>query len=157
MKNKTDSQALISRRGALLFTSGLVCVHLTASYIAPAKGAEPLVLIVHKTNTDNPSDADLAAMFTTRRQSWNGGKRVVPFNFPAKHDVRVAFDRAVLSMEPDDVARYWIDRRIRGGNPPPKQVNSASLIVRLVERLDGAVGYVPESAADSSVRIVRRL
>jgi hypothetical protein len=92
-------------------------------------------------------------MFTTRKQSWDGGKRIVPFNFPPKHAVRVAFDRSVLEMDPDDVARYWIDRRIRGGNAPPKQVSSAQLIVRLVEKLDGAIGYVPKSAVSSGVRV----
>lgn len=101
--------------------------------------------------------ADLAAMFTTRKQSWGGGKRIVPFNFPPKHDVRVAFDRAVLDMDPDDVARYWIDRRIRGGNPPPKQVSNARLIVRLVEKLDGAVAYVPEGTPLGNTRIVQKL
>jgi hypothetical protein len=96
-------------------------------------------------------------MFTTRKQSWNGGGRIVPFNFPPKHEVRVDFDRAVLEMSPEEVARYWIDRRIRGGTPPPKSVNNAALIVRLVSKLEGAIGYVPRSSVDPSVRIVTQL
>lgn len=96
-------------------------------------------------------------MFTTRKQSWSGGKRIVPFNFPPKHEVRVAFDQAVLEMDPDAVARYWIDRRIRGGNPPPKQVSNARMIVRLVEKLDGAIAYVPSDTPLGSARAVRNL
>lgn len=95
-------------------------------------------------------------MFTTRKQAWSGGKRVLPFNFPPKHEIRVAFDEAVLQMDPDEVARYWIDRRIRGGNAPPKQVPSAQVIVRLVQKLEGAIAYVPQSLA-SGVRIAIQL
>lgn len=92
-------------------------------------------------------------MFITRKQDWGAGKRILPFNFPAKHDVRVSFDRAVLDMDPDAVARYWIDRRIRGGNPPPKQIPNAQLMLRLVQKLDGAIGYVPASIAQN-VRVL---
>lgn len=96
-------------------------------------------------------------MFTTRKQAWSGGKRIVPFNFPPKHEVRESFDRVVLEMDPDAVARYWIDRRIRGGNPPPKQVANARLIVRLVEKLDGAIAYVPRDTPLGATRVVREL
>ena len=143
----------LSRRGLIVGIGGV----LGATAIRSASASEGLAVIVNPTNKDVPSLADLAAMFTTRKQSWEGGKRIVPFNFPAKHAVRVAFDRAVLEMDPDEVARYWIDRRIRGGNAPPKQVASAQLIVRLVEKLDGAIGYVPQSAVSSGVRLVRTI
>lgn len=142
----------ISRRHALGATSALVA----ASLVTPA-WAEELVVVVHPSNPEIPSRTQLAAMFTTRRQSWAGGARVVPFNFPPKHQVRVDFDEAVLEMSPEEVARYWIDRRIRGGTPPPKSVNSAQLIVRLVSKLEGAVAYVPRSAIEGNVRIVTAL
>lgn len=128
-----------------------------SSLVTPAYAAPVLVVIVHAGNQETPSLADLAAMFTTRKQTWSGGKRIVPFNFPPKHEVRVAFDRAVLEMDPDAVARYWIDRRIRGGNPPPKQVTNARMIVRLVEKLDGAIAYVPRDTPLGATRVVREL
>ncbi len=144
---------LIQRRTLLAGSAAI----LGTSLVAPVRAGANLVVIVHPSNSETPSLADLAAIFTTRKQSWGGGKRIVPFNFPAKHEVRVAFDRAVLDMDPDDVARYWIDRRIRGGNPPPKQVASARLIVRLVEKLDGAVAYVPETTPLGDTRVVQRI
>lgn len=143
----------LTRRALLVGAGGLSL----ATLVSPAQAQGDLVVVVHPSNRENPTLPDLAAMFTTRRQSWSGGKRVVPFNFPAKHDLRIAFDKSVLEMEPDDVARYWIDRRIRGGNSPPKQVGSAQLIVRLVEKLDGAIAYVPKSAVTSGVRVVRAI
>jgi hypothetical protein len=99
----------------------------------------------------------LAAIFTTRQQTWSRGARIVPFNFPAKHPSRVAFDQKILGMGPDQIARYWIDRRVRGGKSPPKQVSSGALIVRLVDKLEGAIGYVPESIVTGNVRVVAKI
>lgn len=149
----TDHSSLLTRRSLLAGSAALV----GSSLVTPAYAAPGLVVIVHAGNQETPSLADLAAMFTTRKQTWSGGKRIVPFNFPPKHEVRVAFDRAVLEMDPDAVARYWIDRRIRGGNPPPKQVTNARMIVRLVEKLDGAIAYVPRDTQLGATRVVREL
>ncbi len=140
-------------RRTLLAASGSL---ITSSLVGPAH-AESLVVIVHPSVKSNLSDAELAAVFTTRKKNWSDGSRIVPFNFPAKHDVRIAFDKKVLSMGPDEVARYWIDRRIRGGNPPPKQVPSGVMIAKLIQRLEGSIAYIPESNAPSGVRVVRHL
>lgn len=152
MRNN-EGRIQISRRSIILGSAALSA----GSIVSPAHAGESLVVIVNPANQESPNRSDLAAMFTTRKQSWGGGRRVVPFNFPAKHDLRVAFDEAVLKMGPDDIARYWIDRRIRGGNPPPKQVPSGAMIVKLVQKLDGAVGYVPKSMVSGDVRVILEL
>lgn len=150
---RSDNITRLSRRGLIVGSAAA----LASTLIQPAFGAEALVVVVHPSNRENPSKADLAAMFTTRKQAWGNGGRVVPFNFPAKNSVRIAFDQSILGMTPDDVARYWIDQRIRGGNAPPKQVSGAHTIARLVEKMGGAVAYLPKSAVTSGVRVVREI
>lgn len=145
-----SSHRIHMTRRELLVGSAAIASSL---FVSGARANEPLVVIVHPSNHEHPSRAEVAAMFITRKQDWGAGKRILPFNFPAKHDVRVSFDRAVLDMDPDAVARYWIDRRIRGGNPPPKQIPNAQLMLRLVQKLDGAIGYVPASIAQN-VRVL---
>lgn len=149
---RSDKFIKITRRSLVLGSAGV----LASTLVEPAFAAEKIVVVVNPANKENPSKSDLAAMFTTRKQSWGNGKRVVPFNFPAKHSVRIAFDKAILDMDPDDVARYWIDRRIRGGNAPPKQVSGAQLISRLVEKMDGAIAYLPKSMA-GGLRVIREI
>ena len=141
---------LVSRRRLLTSLGAMTFMGYSSAALA-----DDLVLIVNPKNTQDPSSAELAAMFTTRKKTWEKSGRVVPFNFPPRHATRVRFDESVLKMRPDEVARYWIDRRIRGGNSPPKQVGNAQLIVRLVAKLEGSIAYVPRSAVNSSVRIVR--
>ena len=62
----------------------------------------------------------------------------------------------VLDLEPDEMARYWIDARIRHGEEAPRTVAS-SLLVRVVARLGGSIGYVPAGEALSGVKIVARI
>jgi hypothetical protein len=83
---------------------------------------------------------------------WGDNERILAFNAPAMNPVRVAFDRSVLGMDPDEVARFWIDRRVRGGHRPPRQLTSWALMLRVVSAVDGAIGYAPASAANDTVK-----
>ncbi len=147
------ANTLITRRTLLMGASCLAAVSLVGRAEAADEG---VAIIVNPKNAQKSVDAsELAAIFTTRTQFWNqGGGRILAFNFPAKHPVRVAFDDTVIHMDADQVARFWIDRRVRGGNPPPRQVPNGPLLLRLVEELEGAIGYVPESLVSPKVRVV---
>ena len=109
-------------------------------------------------NPKNPIKAlakdELEAIFKALRRNWPGGQRIQPFNLPARHPLRIAFDRSALQMEADAVARYWIDQRVRGGQQPPTQVPDPKLMLRIVSSLSGAVGYVPTSEVSGGVKIV---
>jgi len=117
--------------------------------------APRLAVIVHAKNPIRSLGADeLDAIFRALRRSWPGGQRIQPFNLPARHGLRVAFDRGALHMEPEAVARYWIDQRVRGGQQPPTQVPDSKLMLRVVSSLSGAVGYVPANEVASGVKVV---
>jgi len=123
-----------------------------------AAAAPRLVIVV---NTKNPirtlGAGEIEAIFTTRRLDWPGGSRIVAFNFPPRHPAREEFDRRALHLEPDEVARFWIDRRVRGGHPPPRQIPDAKTMLRVVASLATAVGYVASGEADGSVRVVAEI
>jgi hypothetical protein len=126
--------------------------------LRPAQASTGLVVIVPAgAEVRELALGELAAIFTTRRRNLEGGTTLIPLNLPPRDRLRVAFDQAVLGMGPEEVARYWVDRRVRGGNAPPRHVPSASLVARLVARLPGAVGYVPESDLAPGVRVVARI
>ena len=100
---------------------------------------------------------EIEAIFTTRRLDWASGTRIVAFNFPPRHATREAFDRRALHLDPDEVARFWIDRRVRGGHQPPRQIPDAKTMLRVVASLENAVGYVMNGEADGSVRVVAEM
>lgn len=127
----------------------------------PSWAGEPQVEIVVIANKAVPANsisrAELRPIFQTKKDTWPDGTSAHPFNLPENNGVRQAFDAAVFGLDPDRVARYWIDRKIRGGERPPQVVPSSALMVRLVSKTAGALGYVEASALDPSVKVVARV
>ncbi|HVU02037.1 MAG TPA: hypothetical protein VHE30_09805 [Polyangiaceae bacterium] len=123
-----------------------------------ASAGTKLAVIVNAANdVGRLGPGDIEAFFTTRKLDFPSGKRVVAFNFPARHPIRDAFDRAALHLDPDEAARYWIDRRVRGGHPPPRQVPDVKTMVRVVASLEGALGYVRKEDVTDGVRVVAEI
>jgi hypothetical protein len=82
------------------------------------------------------------------------GKRLIPLNQPPGNPNRVRFDRIMLGLTPEEVGRFWVDRRIRDESPPPKAVPSAELAVRVAASLPGAIAYVTSNLLNDKVRAV---
>lgn len=142
-------------RCAALLALALCLLVATGSVAAD----EQLVVIVHPSNpTTRMSATELYDVFTSSRQTWAHGGRVLAFNLPPRTTVREQFDRAVFAQDAEGVARFWIDQRVRGGPQPPRAVPTPDLVLRLVESVPGAVGYVPlASIAGRAVRVVARV
>jgi ABC-type phosphate transport system substrate-binding protein len=140
------------------FTCRKLLLLLAAVSFAPTQGYAsdpPLAVIVHpEVEAKQLNDVDLEAIFLTERRYWSGTKSIIPFNLPPRSDGRVLFDRVVLRMDPEGIARYWLDRRVRSGTPPPKQAPDPMTVCRLVAKLPGAIGYVPESMVTHEVRAI---
>jgi ABC-type phosphate transport system substrate-binding protein len=122
-------------------------------YSSPTLAAEVVVVIVSKTSkVDNVTKTDLKNIFLGKRKTWASGDGVVPINLPARTPTRATFDGTVLGMSGDEVGRYWVGQRIRAKAKPPKSVPAPDLVKRLVASIPGAVGYIPASALDESVK-----
>ncbi len=120
-------------------------------------GADEIAVVAHPSlSVSRLSESDLRPIFQTTKTSWAGGS-ALPLNLPESDSARRGFDAAVLGLDPDRVARYWVDRKIRGGNPPPKSVSSSALVLKVVASKPGALGYVPASALNDSVKVVARI
>jgi ABC-type phosphate transport system substrate-binding protein len=100
---------------------------------------------------------DLRAIFLRKRLVWSGGQHIVPINQPTGSAVRRAFDRAVLGFNADQVARFWIDARIRIGTQAPRSIAGDAMILNVVKLLSGCIGYVPADQASAEVRVVARI
>lgn len=117
-----------------------------------------LLVVVNVANQARSLDRhELEALFTAAQTRWIGGVPVVPLNLPNGNPGRDAFDRVVLGLGRDQVGRFWIDRRVRGMGMPPKQVPDPNIAVRVVERINGAITYVPSGVSVERVRVVARV
>jgi hypothetical protein len=120
---------------------------------ARALASTKLVVIAHPAvPVSRLEGADIETIFTTRKIYWPDGSRIIACNVPPRSPLRVEFDERALQLSPDEVARFWIDRRVRGGQPPPRQVPDLELMLRVVAKMQGAIGYAPAWALSSSVK-----
>lgn len=128
--------------------------------LAASVGAEDetLWVIVHPSVPAAELTPDqLTAIFTLSQRVWPGGQSVIPYNYDPANSLRQRFDRLVLGMDSDEVARFWIDRKIRGQGDSPRKVPSVALMVRIVANLPGAIGYVPAGTPATGTKVVAQV
>jgi hypothetical protein len=139
----------------------VIAALLTMVAAAPAHALPEvdLAVIVHlRASAQQMSAVEIEAMFTRTQTRWDNGTPIVPINAPPGSTLRVQFDHVVLRLNPDEVGHFWIDRRVRGLGLPPRHVGEPATIVRVVEKLNGAIGYAPEDLVrDAQVKIVARI
>ena len=139
----------------------LACLTLLASPFASLAddNKEVILVIANKgVATAAMSRDDLRPIFQTKKNAWPDGSVLRAFNLPGTDSVRHGFDAAVLGLDPDRVARYWIDRKIQGGDRPPVNAPSNALMVKMVGKTPGAIGYVDsKSALDANVKVIAKI
>lgn len=143
----------------LVYVTGLLAA-LAAGGASLSRAAAELTLdvFVHSDcAAQRLNDYELEALFTRTQTRWADGKPVIPLSLTAGSEARVLFDHVVLRLGPDEVGRFWLDRRIRGLGLPPKQVPSTSLMQQVVANLPGSIGYAPSLPGRTGVRIVARI
>lgn len=139
----------------------IVALLLAVFAAAPVRAisAVDLAVIVHmRAAASHMSAVEMETIFTRSQTRWADGTPIVPINAPPGSELRVLFDRVVMRLDPEEVGRFWIDRRVRGMGLPPRQLGEPSTIVRVVEKLNGAIAYTPENLAQGArVKVVARI
>jgi hypothetical protein len=147
-----------TRRSFLTACVGLSCLIAGAGVTAPVAAGEPKTKLAIVVSKDSPV-SDIS--FYELKRLYLGelinasGKRLLPLNLTPPARERSAFDNTVLGMSPEAIARYWVDRKIRGDSGPPKSIESLDLLQRVVARLDGAIGYAPVNAIRPELKAIR--
>jgi hypothetical protein len=142
------------RRDFVKLLGSAACAAFSAPTLVHAAEAPTLVLVLV---TSRELQVGNISLGVARRAFLGdptdlGGKRIVPFNYPVGDPLRQAFDRLLLGMEPDQMGRYWVDRRIRGQGMPPKTAPSRELMRAIVGRVPGVLGYLTPDFLDASVQ-----
>lgn len=140
----------------------LVSVLVTLAALSGSRGSlaggEPLAVIVNKSNPVGVlSQNELRPIFQTTKKSWDSGQEAIPINLLEDSALRAEFDQAVLGLDPERVARYWTDRKVRGGARPPVRMATSNAVIKAVASKPGAVGYVRLSEVNTTVKVVAKV
>lgn len=140
------------KRRALLST--LPALALAPHIVLAAPVSIQLAIVVGQSAAlTSISFSRLKALFLGRVISSANG-RLVPFNRVTNTPYRVLFDKIVLEMDPDEVARYWVDRKIRGETGAPEAFETAEQLKTMLERVPNSVGYVDARDVGGPVHVI---
>lgn len=117
-----------------------------------ARQADRVAIIVHPSNFEQITARDVYLIYVGRKTRWADGSRIMPFDH-SDGESKDIFLRQFLNMDAYEYEEYWLERSIRGeGKEPPRK--TAAVVKRLVAKINGAIGYIPESMIDDSVRVI---
>ncbi len=135
-----------------------IALFLVLALLAPALagGPERVAVIVNRERRSQLSVEDLAQIYLRRKRFWDDGAPVVPLNLPSESALREQFSRLVLRETETRLAEYW-NRQYFHGILPPATLLSTESVRRYVASDPNAIGYVPDSEVDGSVRVLLRL
>jgi ABC-type phosphate transport system substrate-binding protein len=141
----------MNRRTFLQTSTALLAAPRLASAAAPSVPVLAVLLSIDR--KDRIDRATLAAIFAGKRQQWSDGTSISPVNAPLNSPERIAFDRAVLRMSPDEVVRYWIDQRIRGVSGAPPSATTQR-IRSMVKSGKSIISYISADAVGNGDPVV---
>lgn len=136
--------------------ASLLLLFAVAAMPAPPLRSQPapprraiMVIVAASSPVDELSLEELRRIFV-------GDTRALrPLNLPAGTPERSGIDFVLLGRGSDDVARYWIDRKIRGHGGPPRSIPNARLVGKIIARLPGTIGYIAEGPLPPGVKALR--
>ena len=137
----------------IAIASMVIALCLVRGGLAHADGKKLVVVVARGSSLTSISRTDLKRCFLGEPVS-SGGKPLVPFNAAPNTPERIGFDRAVFGMSPDEVGRFWVDRKIRGQSGAPRALPSSAHMAKVAAKFPGAIGYLAEDQLTPDVQAV---
>ncbi|HEY4180337.1 MAG TPA: hypothetical protein VGM90_26020 [Kofleriaceae bacterium] len=120
---------------------------------ARADGTKLVIVVAKGSKLTSISRSDLKRCFLGESIESND-KPLVPFNTDPSTPTRTGFDKGVLGMSPDEVGRFWVDRKVRGQSGAPRSLPSVGHVAKVVAKFPNAIGYLPEDQLTADVQPV---
>ncbi|HET9955358.1 MAG TPA: hypothetical protein VFQ61_12675 [Polyangiaceae bacterium] len=147
---------MTTRRQLFPMTLGLLAgLGLNRSVFAKDAPSRLAVVVAKSSPLQSIGFHELKRLYMGETVNGPEGMRLVALNHAPLSTERVQFDKSVLGMSPEEVARFWIDRKIRGQSGAPKTVEPLDLLQRVVAQLRGAVGYCRLEDVKGELRVIK--
>ncbi len=126
------------------------------SGVLAESGSGPLVVVVSQgTPLQNLDAESLRRLFLGEVLRDDKGNVLVPLNHAPGSKERLNFDTKVLGMDADAMARFWIDRKIRGQKGAPRSIAPARNLARIVAKFPGTIAYLSPNDVIEGLKVIR--
>jgi ABC-type phosphate transport system substrate-binding protein len=115
-------------------------------------GAQYSIIISKKAPVSSISVEQIRDIYLQKRHTV-GDQQIIPLNLVGQDPSRIAFENTVIGMERDRLNAYWVKQHFQGNSPPITQSSHES-IKAFVQNVEGAIGYIPSSMVDNSVKVL---
>lgn len=115
-------------------------------------GSDYSVIVSKKVSFSTLTSQQVREVFLQKRHSV-GEQKMIPVNLVGQDELRSKFESSVLGMDRNRLNAYWIKQHFQGVTPPLTQPSVESIKV-FVQNVEGAIGYVPSSMVDNTVKAV---
>ena len=146
------------RRRLSLYAAALLAAVLSA-WSFPVTAQDEVAIIVNPSNPISTLSAgDLHRIFTGDKSTWPNGKHVLLVMAPPGSPEREVVLKNVYKMSEAEYAKYFLQATFTGAvSAPPKAASSAAEMKQLVAGNPGAIGYLKQQDADSSVKVLLKI
>ena len=121
-------------------------------YSSLSLAAEYAVVMANSASVSELDESYIRDIFL-RRRNFDGGLKLIPINLVGEDPARVSFERLVLQMDREQLSKYWVSNHFQGISPPATQSSFPSVKI-FIGRVSGAIGYVPLSMVDESLKVL---
>ncbi len=115
-------------------------------------GAQYSVIISKKSPISAITIEQVRDIYLEKRHTL-GDQKIIPLNLVGQDPSRIAFENTVIGMDRDRLNAYWVKQHFQGNSPPITQPSHES-IKAFVQNVEGAIGYIPSSMADNSIKVI---
>ncbi len=120
--------------------------------ISGSAASEYSVIMSKKVSISTLTSQQVRDVYLQKRHTI-GDQTIIPVNLVGQNELRSAFESAVLGMDRNRLNAYWIKQHFQGSTPPLTQPSVESIRL-FVQNVEGAMGYIPSSMVDNSVKVV---
>lgn len=110
-------------------------------------------VVVANNSSITALEADNIRDIFLRKRNFESGVRLVPVNLLGDEETRRDFEQKILRMDREEISQYWVNNHFQGISPPATQASLLSIKL-FVERVGGAIGYLPIEMIDSQLKVL---
>lgn len=130
-----------------------IAVLLILLTLMPLAYTADYAVVVANNSSITALEADNIRDIFLRKRNFESGVRLVPVNLLGDEETRRDFEQKILRMDREEISQYWVNNHFQGISPPATQASLLSIKL-FVERVGGAIGYLPIEMIDSQLKVL---